>query len=242
MEKHRIVDYRACCNASNPVRVRNLRVKFNLVTLLISSVILLVVVWIRQAFLVGASMHGRYYVAVMLMISSMLTVITLFRWLHLRRQRPMPADDGDSDASGRNRQHYRMQFDESTHPIFVQRTDDRHLSTAFTCPVRDISETGISLGCTGIYTLGQTVQGEVIFASGRTAPVNGVVLRGKTDYTSLHLHCTIDPSLLMAEQREQIARKKGNAPRPAVSGTLMDKTTGSLPSHSPKGICRLKRL
>lgn len=215
--------------------------KFNLITLLISSVTLLVVVWLRQAFFVGTSMHGRYYVASILTISSMLTVITLFRWLRHRRQWSLPADDGDRDASDQHRQHYRVQFDESTHPLFVQRTDDRHPAAAFTCQVRDISETGISLGCTGVYTLGQTVQGEVIFASGRTAPINGVVLREITDCTCLHLHCTIAPFLLMAEQREQIARKKGNAPRPAVSKTVMEKSVGSLPSHSPKGICRLKR-
>ncbi|MCB2146204.1 MAG: PilZ domain-containing protein [Deltaproteobacteria bacterium] len=215
--------------------------KFNLITLIVSSVILLVMVWVRQAFLAGDSMHGRYYVAAILMISSMLTVITLFRYLRHRRQRSMPADVGGSDAADRHRQHYRLQFDESPHPIFVQRTDDRHSVTAFTCQVRDISETGISLGCMGVYALGQTVQGEVIFTSGRTAPVNGVVLREKKDYTCLQLHCTIDPPLLMAEQREQIAIKKGKGPRPAVSRPVIDKTVGSLPSHSPKGICRPKR-
>ena len=216
--------------------------KVNLITLLISSVTLLAAVWVRRTFLVGASMHGRYYVAAILMISSMLIVITLFRWLRHRRQRSMPADVADREASDRHRNHYRLQFDESPHPIFVQRTDDRHPATAFTCQVRDISETGISLGCKGVYAIGQTIQGEVIFASGRTAPVNGVVLREETDYTCLRLHCTIDPSLMMAEQREQIARKRGNSPRPAVSKTVLDKTIGSLPSHSPKGICRLKRL
>ncbi|WP_319409852.1 PilZ domain-containing protein [uncultured Desulfosarcina sp.] len=172
----------------------------------------------------------------------MVSVITLFRWFRHRRQRSMPADDADRKASDRQRQNYRIQFGESPHPIFIQRTDNRHPATAFTCPVRDVSETGISLGCTGVYAIGQTVQGEIIFTSGRTAPVNGVVLREKMDYTCLRLHCTIDPPLLMAEQREQIAREKGDSPRPAVSKAVMDKTVGSLPSDSPKGICRLKRL
>lgn len=217
--------------------------KFNLTTLLISSIVLLAAVWARQASAFGASSHGRYYVTAILIISGIMTVITLFRWLRFRfhQHQPISADEADQDAAERHRQHYRLQFDESSHPLFVQKTDDRRAVTQFTCPVRDISETGISLVCTGMYTNGQTVQGEIIFGSGRTAPVNGMVIREDANLTCLRLHCTIDPPLLMAEQREQIASEKGNLPRPAVSNTLLDTATGSLPSHSPKGICRLKR-
>ena len=215
--------------------------KFNLITLFISSIVFMAAVWARQAFAFGASPHGRYYFTAILIISCIITVITLFRWLRFRHRRPISADDADQDAPERNRRHYRMKFDESSHPLFVQRTDDHHAVNQFTCPVRDISETGISLVCTGIYAHGQTVQGEIIFGSGRTAPLNGMVIREENDLTCLRLHCTLDPPLLMAEQREQIAYEKGNIPRPAVSDTLLDTTTGSLPSHAPKGICRLTR-
>ena len=214
---------------------------FNLITLIISSIFLMAAIWARQAFVFGASTHGRYYVTAILMISSIITVITLFQWLRLRHHRPKASDDADQEASNWQRQHYRIQFDESMPPLFVQRTEERRPVTEFTCPVHDVSETGISLGCKGVYTHGQTVQGEIIFVSGRTAPVNGVVIREETDRTCLRLHCTIDPPLLMAEQREQIALRKGNSPRPAVSKTILDTTAASLPSHSPKGICRLKR-
>jgi hypothetical protein len=216
-------------------------VKFNRITLIISSAILIAALCARQASVVSFSAHGRYYVTAVLMISSIISMITLFRWFRLRRQRSMSANDAERDAFDRPRQHYRMQFDQSPYLLFVERTDDRHQVAAFTCPVRDISETGISLGCKGAYAHGHSVQGEIIFGSGRTAPVNGVVIREETDRTCLRLHCTIDPPLLMAEQREQIALEKGNCPRPAVSKTVLDATVGSLPSHSPKGICRLKR-
>ena len=215
--------------------------KFNLITLFVSSTIFVAALGARQTWVVGSSVHGRYYVTAILMISCIISMITLFRWFRLRRHRSATADNVDREASERPRQHYRMQFDQSTHPLFVERTDDRHPVTAFTCPVRDISETGISLGCKGVYTHGQTIHGEIIFSSGRTAPVNGVVIREETDRTCLRLHCTIDPPLLMAEQRDQIVLEKGNRPRPAVSKTVLDTTAGSLPSHSPKGICRLKR-
>jgi hypothetical protein len=215
-------------------------VKLNLITLIISSVTLMATIWARQALVVDASTHGHYYVTAMLMISSIITAITLLRWLLLRR-RPISAGGADQEASDRHRQHYRLQFDRSPRPLFVQRTDERHPITTFTCPVRDISETGISLECNRAYVHGQSVQGEIIFGSGRTAPVNGVVVREETDRTCLRLHCTIDPPLLMAEQREQIALEKGNRPRPGVGNTLLDTTAESLPSHSPKGICRLKR-
>jgi hypothetical protein len=216
-------------------------VKFNRITLIISSAILIAALWARQASYGGFTAHGRYYVTAILMISCIISMITLFRWFRLRRHRSMSADHADREASDRPRQHYRMQFDQSPYPFFVERTDDRHPVTTFTCPVRDISETGISLGCNGVYAHGQTVQGEIIFGSGRTAPVNGIVIREATDRTCLRLHCTIDPPLLMAEQREQIALEKGNSSHPAVSKTVLDTTVGSLPSHSPKGICRLKR-
>lgn len=215
--------------------------KPNLTTLLISSFVLMAALLTRQAIDVGNSTHGRYYVTAILMISSIIAVITGLRCLLLLRRRPMAVGAADEKDDDRQRQHYRMQFDEASHPLFVQRTDDRHSATQFSCPVRDVSETGISLGCKGVYMRGQTVQGEIIFVSGRTAPVNGVVIREESDRTCLRLHCTIDPPLLMAEQREQITHEKGSHPRPVVSKALLDKTAGSLPSHSPKGICRLKR-
>ena len=154
----------------------------------------------------------------------------------------MPSEDGGQASSDRKRQYYRLQFDQSDQrPTFVQRVDDHYPATAFTCPVGDISETGISLSCTGVYASGKTVVGEIIFSSGRTAPVNGMVIREMADRTCLRLHCTINPPLLMAEQREQIAMLKGKGPLPAVSKTALGTATKSLPSHSPKGICRLKR-
>ena len=223
----------------NEIRLK--KVKLNLITLLISSIILMAAVWARQAIDVGDSTHGRYYVTAILMISSIIAAITGLRCLRLLHRRPMPAGDADEKAFERRRQHYRVQFDESSHPLFVQMTDGRHSVTQFTCPVHDVSETGISLRCKGVYVRGQTVQGEIIFVSGRTAPVNGVVMREESNRTCLRLHCTIDPPLLMAEQREQIAQEKGNRARPAVSRALLDSTAGSLPSHSPKGICRLKK-
>jgi prepilin signal peptidase PulO-like enzyme (type II secretory pathway) len=216
-------------------------VKRNLITLFVSSTLFLAVLGARHSLVAGSTAHGRYYVTAILMISGIIALITLFRWFRLRRHRSTSAENADREASERPRQHYRIQFDQSPHPLFVERTDDRYSATAFTCPVRDISETGISLGCRGIYTHGQTIQGEIIFSSGRTAPVNGVVIREETDRTCLRLHCTIDPPLLMAEQRDQIALEKGNSPRPAVSRTVLDTAAGSLPSHSPKGICRLNR-
>jgi hypothetical protein len=215
-------------------------VKLNRISLFISSIALLAALWARQALVFGAWTHGRYYVTAILTISGTVMVITMFRWLRFRRPQPIPIGDADQEVSNRQRQHYRMQFDDSPRPLFVQKTDEHHRVTAFTCPVHDVSETGISLDCKSVYTIGQTVQGEIIFVSGRTAPVNGVVIREEADRTCLHLHCTIDPPVLMAEQREQIALEKGNRARPAVSKSILDTTVGSLPSHSPKGICRLK--
>jgi hypothetical protein len=217
------------------------KVTFNLITLLISSAVLVVALWAQQAFVFSAGAHGRYYVTVVLWISGAITAITMVRWLRFRFHRPKVSTDMVKDASDRQRQHYRIQFDGPPRPLFVQKNDAHHAAAAFTCPVHDVSETGISLDCKGVYTLGQPVQGEIIFTSGRTAPVNGVVIREETGRTCLRLHCTIDPPVLMAEQRERITLKKGNRPRPGVSKSVLDTTAGSLPSHAPKGICRLKR-
>ncbi len=215
--------------------------KFNFIALLVSSTVFLAALGARQTWGVGASAHGRYYMTAILMISCIMSVITLFRWLRWRRPRSASASDADREVAERPRQHYRIQFDQPPHPLFVERSDAHDSVSAFTCPVRDISETGISLGCRGVYTHGQTIQGEIIFSSGRTTPVNGVVIREDRDRTCLRLHCSIAPPLLMAEQRDQIVLRKGNRPRPVVSQNVLDTTDGSLPSHSPKGICRLKR-
>jgi hypothetical protein len=221
--------------------VRTCKMKLNLITLAICSVIFLAATGVRLTLSAGVSAHHRYYVTAILTISGILTVITLLRLTRLRRSRPAPARAPGGPAPEQHRNHFRMRFDRTAHPVFVEKISDREPGAAFTCAVHDISETGVGLGCTGVYANGETVQGEIIFDSGRTAPVNGVVIREEMDRTCLRLHCSIDPPLLMAEQRELIRLEKAAGPRPAVSRTVLDKRTGGLPSHSPKGICRLKR-
>lgn len=215
--------------------------KENRITLAISSAVFVAALWVRLTLFAGASAHGRYYVSAVLGISGALTVIILFRLIRSQPIRSSPDPASGETPSEKNRQHYRIRFDRPPQPVFVQKTDDRKPDPAFTCPVLDISETGIGLACTGVYACGQTVQGELIFCSGRTAPVNGIVIREEADRISLRLHCTIDPPLLMAEQREQIISQKATGPPPPVSRTILEKTAGALPSHAPKGICRLKK-
>ena len=215
--------------------------KENQITLAISAAVFMAALWVRQTLFTGASAHGRYYVSAVLGISGVLTVILLCRLILPKRIRSSTDPTSGETPSRRDRLHYRIRFDRPPQPVFVQKIDDRQPGLAFTCPVLDISETGISLACTGVYARGQTVQGELIFCSGRTAPINGIVIREEKDRSSLSLHCTIDPPLLMAEQREQILLQKATGPRPPVSRNLLEKTSGALPSHSPKGICRLKR-
>ncbi|BBO66866.1 hypothetical protein DSCA_07960 [Desulfosarcina alkanivorans] len=215
--------------------------KLNLVTLVISPAIFAVTLWVRLTRFSGATPHARYYLAVILTISAILTVITLYRLTRSLRKPPVSSTSTAKMPSGQKRDHYRMQFDRLSHPVFIEKISESQPGPAVTCAVRDISEAGIGLGCTGIYSLGQTVQGEIIFDSGRTAPINGVVVREEANRTCISLHCTIDPPLLMAEQREQIRSEKPSGPRPVVSRTVLEETGRPLPSHSPKGVCRLKR-
>jgi hypothetical protein len=211
-----------------------------LITLFASSTALTIALWVRQSGISGSSAHERYYLTAALVVSGILTLVTLLRLIRFYRRRPVVDDDAEQQPSPQLRQHYRIQFDESSYPVFVQKTEDPLPVTAFSCPVGNISETGISLVCTGVYDHGQTVQGEIIFNSGHTAPINAIVIREDAQCTTLRLHCTIDPPLLMAEQREQIVLRKAEGPQPAVSKTILDGTAGSLPSHTPKGICRVK--
>lgn len=196
--------------------------------------------WVRRAIVDDYSTYTRYYIVSGLMISGVLCSIILLRLLRLFFKPPQTAELISRERSEQPRKHYRLTFDRSDSPRFVQAANGRQPAGAFTCPVLDISETGITLGCTGEYSTGQTVHGEVIFASCRTAVVNGTVVREEADRTALRLHCTIDPPLLMAEQREQIVRQKGESARPAVSKNLFENPSKSLPSHRPKGICRIK--
>lgn len=214
--------------------------KNNIITLLASAAVFLATLWARETWPADYSANWRYYVAVVLMISAIVCLITALRLIGLQRTRSPATAAVDDHPPDLPRQHFRLRFDQSP-PQFVQKIDDHQPAVAFSCPVCDVSETGISLYCTGIYAKGQAVQGDIIFHSGRTVPINGMVIRNEPQRTCLRLHCTIDPPLLMAEQREQIANSKNDGPRPVVVESLLDTTAKSLPSHSPKGICRLKR-
>lgn len=215
--------------------------KVNIVTLLISSAVLMAAWWVRQTIFTGSSVYGRYYLSAVLMISGILAVISLLRLITSHRNPPMSVDADGGVSSDQHRQHYRIRYLDVLRPIFVQKTDDRPSAQAYTCPVYDVSESGISLDCTGMYKPGEAVQGGIIFGSGRMTPINGIVIREVENRTCIRLHGTIAPALLMQEQREWIAIDKASGPKPAVSRILLDGRAGVLPSHDPKGICRLKR-
>lgn len=215
--------------------------KTNTITLMISLVILLGALRVLRVFDAGAYAHGRYYATAVLMICAILIFIALMRLIGFAGSRSMAPRQAGRYISNHPRQHYRLRFDEAPPPQFIQISDDCQSAAAFTCPVCDVSETGVGLVCTGVYRKGQVVKGELIFDSGRTVEVDGIVVREATDRTALRLRHNLDPALLMAEQRERIVKKKANGPQPAVNKPALGSTTGTLPSHSIKGICRLKR-
>jgi hypothetical protein len=215
--------------------------KSNLITMAIAVAVLMVALWARRLWAGAETAHGRYYLMALVAISSIVALITILRLIRQLIKQPArpPRDPGQS--ADRPRQHYRIQFEHPPRPRYVQKSDGPEPVAEFTCPVRDVSETGMSLDCAGIFAKGETVQGEIIFSSGRTAPVNGIVIREDAQRTCLRLHCTIDPTLLMAEQREQIIQTKDSGPQPAVSDSVLGDAVRPLPSHRPKGLCRLKR-
>ncbi len=218
-----------------------MKVNTNRVVFIISSLIFVTALWVRWSIFADVSSHGRYYFASIITISGFMVVITLLRLIKKRPAGTKQESCSTDDKTQQRRGNFRIKFDPSEGPIFIRKTDDHQPDPTFTCSVIDISETGIGLACTGVYAKGQTVLGEIIFDSGRTAPVNGVVVREGLDGTFFNLHCTIAPPLLMKEQREQIQRKKAKGPLPKAGTTSLDAVTTSLPSHTPKGVCRLKR-
>ena len=215
--------------------------QINLATFVISATIFVTALWQTSSWLDAPSPHGRYYAVVLLTISGLIGLIALARIFITRNVTSSSENSVDTDATTRPRQHYRLQFKKPWRPRFVRKTDESTLTADFSCDVGDISETGVGLDCIGVFAKGETVCGEIIFSSGRTAPVNGVVVRETDQRTCLDLHCTIDPSLLMSEQREQIAAEKAEGPRPIVTPVLLDASAKNLPSNVPKGICRRKR-
>lgn len=216
--------------------------KPNLVTLIFGATAFAAGLWARQTHVAGVSAHMRYYTTALLVIGAALTGVALLRFLRPHSEPASMTPAVRPKASARDRQRYRLGFNEPPRPIFIQNTGhDSHPVPAFTCPVHDVSETGVSLACNGVYAQGQAVQGEIIFGSGRTAPINGRVIREESGRTCLHLDCTIDPPLLMTEQRERISTEKATGPRPAVSRAIPDRSAGPLPSHSPRGVFRIKR-
>ena len=214
--------------------------KSTFITLLVSISVFLATLYSRRYWPEDLSAHGRYYVASILAISALVFMIAAMRLIRGKRQVQPSSKKTDHDALTQRREHYRLQYDDSPCPLFIQKSTDLPAAAAFTCPVKDVSETGIGLVCTGVYAKGETVLGEIHFPSGRTAPINGVVLRDDGQDTSLQLHCGIDPPLLMEEQREIIVREKDKGPQPVVSEALLDSTPRSLPSQKIKGLCRLK--
>lgn len=214
--------------------------KSTLIALLVSVSVFLAALCTGLYWPATLSAYGRYYVASVLTISALVFLIAAVSLIQGKRQGQTASIKTDHDSSAQRRQYYRLQYDDSPRPRFVQKSTDLPDAAVFTCPVKDVSETGLGLVCTGVYAEGRTVLGEIHFPSGRSAPINGVVIRDDAQHTILKLHCGIDPTLLMDEQREKIVREKNKGPQPVVSEALLDTAPRSLPSLTIKGICRLK--
>ena len=213
----------------------------NRITLICSIFLFSFTLWAKLILPDTLSAHDRYYLTAILTISGLLIVITFFRMIRPSATMSGIKKMGISTGDTQKRSFYRIRFEPDEQPLFVQRRDSSKMESDITFPVGNISETGIGLVCSDVYPIGETVMGEVIFQDGATAAVNGVVIRQSVDLTVLRLHCTIDPFLLMKVQREQIEKRKKIGPRPAVDQTLLDQSGNSLPSHTPKGVCRMKR-
>jgi hypothetical protein len=218
-----------------------MKVNNNWVALIISTLIFIVAIWLRWTMFIDVSFHGRYYFAAIIGISGFTAVITFLRLIKGRCLDTAQLPPVIHKKKQQPRRNYRVVFDRSNGPVFIQRTDDSGLAPAITCRAIDVSETGLGLDCTGVYQKGQTIMGEIIFKNGNTAPINGEVLRENSKGTFIRLHCTISPSLIMEAQRSQIQSEKAMGPFPAIGESLLDFGNKELPSHRPKGLCRLKK-
>jgi hypothetical protein len=217
-----------------------MKVNTNGVVFIFSTLIFLVALWFRWTLFADVSSHGRYYFASIIGISGFTSVITLLRFIKERHPAAEQSTPASHEKAAQKRRNYRVSFDRSNRPVFVQKADASGIDPAFTCKVIDISETGLGLDCTGVYEKGQTILGDVILENGKTAPINGEVLRENSNGTFIRLHCTIPPSLVMEAQRSQIQSEKEMGPLPAAVGSPVGTPNSSLPSHRPKGLCRLK--
>lgn len=210
----------------------------------LAGVLAIALLLVFQDAAVFASANGRYYFTVSVLFSVFISAIGLSRLI----RHALRADGGHTSPTiptapppdpglSRPRNAYRIHYDAAPRPVFVEKSDVPEAAPTFTCPVIDVSETGLSLGCEGIYATDRLVQGEIIFDSGRTAPVNGVVVREQNGRTALKLHCLIDPFILMLEQREQILQHKEDDSLPIIN-PLAKPPPHPLPSYQPKGVCR----
>ena len=212
-----------------------------LITLAVSLATLVGTLVLSKGALSDLSPYTRYYVTAAIAISGSVAVVGIMKLLMMAKRRtPSSTRMGNTTHRDQRRESYRIGFDPSAPALFVEAKGEPLSLDAFSCPVKDLSETGLSLFCTGVYATGQTVHGEVIFYSGRTVQIHGSVIREEMDQTCLTLHCTIDPSIFMTEQRERIELEKSIGPRPAVSQGALEESSTTLPSHRPKGICRKK--
>lgn len=215
--------------------------KTNLITMAFSSLLLGIVILSSRRLLSDGSAHTRYYITAAALISAALLTVTIVRFLLIVFHRPSALNNETARKNVQRREYFRLTYDNPPQPLFVQTDGESPPDQLFTCHVRDLSEIGLALCCSGVYDTGQTVIGEVIFSSGRKAQINGEVIRQDSNITSLALHCSIEPTVFMAEQRDMISEKKNVGPKPAVSQSLFDKPSASLPSYSPKGVCLKKK-
>ncbi len=216
--------------------------KVNLLTLLISLLALTATLLSRRFFLDASSPHGRYYAAAIVVTCGLLAVITTIRTIRLVRNRPTAPQQSDAEGTERPRQFYRIQYDPSARPLFVVQSGPGPTISDFSCPVENLSEMGLGLACTDPFVIGQAIAGRIIFNTGQTAAVGGIVVRQTATGTFLQLGQPMDASLLMAEQRNQVAMQRADGPRPAVSSTVLDARPAALPSQQIKGVRRARRL
>ena len=138
-----------------------------------------------------------------------------------RRSRPASASR-PLDPSNR-RETYRIPYPEAERPRLVAAAPGAPASLAEGAEVLDVSEEGLRFRLGPGESVGETVEGRLLFPSGVETRVAGRVVRRTGDEVSLRLTRIVPPRVIVDEQRRLARRRRSEQPADGAGGNGPDR-------------------
>jgi len=170
--------------------------------------ILIIVISTRDKFGVDVSKMASYYYFALTSMSIMVFMVLGVSIVYRLMKSEEDTEIEETDQEINRRDFFRIVYEPSERPSLKIKNSDFHFEKERNFEILDISEQGVRFSIEGKGRIEDTIEGELIFPSGRLLKIEGDVVRKKEGEMVLLLTTPISYEFIVREQRRIITDNK----------------------------------